>query len=400
MIGFSLTRTTARAHSIVSIALIVGFGVALGACSKHPDANTKTTAPTLTVETVSPMQQQWPERISASGEIAAWQEAIIGAEVGGVRLHQVLVNVGDTVKKGQLLAHFNEDSLRIDLARLEAALAEAQANSDLAKADAERANLLDQSGSFSQQEIQQFKTKAATAVAQVASVKAQRDAQQLKLRYARVLAPDNGVISARTATAGTVVNPNSELFRLIRSGRLEWRAEVSAVVIGRLKPGMGANIVRPDGKTVSAKLRQVAPTVARNTGNALVYVDVPDKAGLGAGMYVSGELVLGSTSSLAVPESAIVLRDGFQYLMQIDANNQVHQIKIETRRRYQNAIEVISDQIKPDAKFVRAAGGLLNDGDYVLIATAKPAAAQAPAPKATPAATPATKKSAPSGIAP
>lgn len=396
MMGFSSTRS--RAHSIASIAMILGLGFVLSGCGKNKDASAENIAPTLTVETVSPMQQQWPEHVSVSGEIAAWQEAIIGAEVGGVRLDDVLVNVGDTVKKGQLLARFNEDSLRIELARLDAALAEAQANADQANGDAERAILLDQSGSLSQQDIQQFKTKAATAVAQRASVQAQRDAQRLKLRYAQVLAPDNGVISARTATAGTVVNTNAELFRLIRGGRLEWRAEISATVIGRLKPGMVATIVRPDGKSVTAKLRQVAPTVVRDTGNALVYVDVPDKSGLSAGMYVSGELILGSTPSLAVPESALVLRDGFQYLMQVDGRNQVHQIKIETRRRHQHAIEIISDRIKPEDKFVLAAGGLLTDGDYVRIAKSQPAAALAPAASSSP--TPKPTKLAQAGIAP
>lgn len=391
MRGLSLTRT----HSIASIAMVLGLSVVLSGCGKNKDAATHTAAPTLTVEAVSPSQQQWPERVGASGEIAAWQEAIIGAEVGGVRLDEVLVNVGDTVKKGQLLARFNEDSLRIELARLDAALAEAQANADQAHGDAERAILLDQSGSLSQQDIQQFKTKATTALAQLASVQAQRDAQRLKLRYAQVLAPDNGVISARTATAGTVVNTNAELFRLIRGGRLEWRAEINAATIGRLKPGMSANIVRPDGKNVSAKLRQLAPTVARETGNALVYVDVPDKSGLNAGMYVSGELILGSTPSLALPESAIVLRDGFQYVMQVDQHNQVHQIKIETRRRYENAIEIISDRIKLEQKFVLAAGALLTDGDYVRIAKSPPAAA--PAPAASSATKP--KTSAQSGIA-
>lgn len=397
MMGFSSAGK--RAHSIASIAMILSLSGVLSGCGKNKDTEAETIAPTLTVETVSPIQQQWPERVSVSGEIAAWQEAIIGAEVGGVRLDDVLVNVGDTVKKGQLLARFNEDSLRIELARLEAALAEAQANADQAKGDAERAILLDQSGSLSQQDIQQFKTKAATAVAQLASVQAQRDAQRLKLRYAQVLAPDNGVISARTATAGTVVNTNAELFRLIRGSRLEWRAEINAAIIGRLKPGMSVNIVRPDGKTIGAKLRQVAPTVVRDTGNALVYVDVPDKSGLSAGMYVSGELILGSTPSLTLPESALVLRDGFQYLMQIDDRNQVHQIKVETRRRYQNGIEIISDRIKPADKFVLAAGGLLTDGDYVRIAKTQPAVAPALAASSTPQASAKPIKSAQSGIA-
>ena len=60
--------------------------------------------------------------------------------------------------------------------------------------------------------------------------------QQLRLRQTRVLAPDNGVISARSATVGAVLPAGQELFRLIRQGRLEWRAEVAAADLARLKP--------------------------------------------------------------------------------------------------------------------------------------------------------------------
>ncbi|MBK6740813.1 MAG: efflux RND transporter periplasmic adaptor subunit [Haliea sp.] len=65
--------------------------------------------PVLTVELVSAVREPWPEILVASGEIAPWQEASIGSELTGIRLDEVLVNVGDVVSKGQLLARFSED---------------------------------------------------------------------------------------------------------------------------------------------------------------------------------------------------------------------------------------------------------------------------------------------------
>lgn len=368
-----MTMYSPTRNSPAWIAILLLFSFVLSGCTKkNQEVPTQSVTASLNVEAISPAQEQWPERVSASGEIAAWQETIIGAEVGGARLDEVLVDVGARVNKGQLLARFNEDGLRIDLARMEAAFAEAQANYEQAKADAERAVLLDQTGSLSQQDIHQFKTKAAAAAAQLASSAAQRDAQRLKLRYSKVLAPDSGVISARTATVGAVINTNAELFRMIRGDRIEWRAEVDAESLGRLKSGIKVSITTPNGKNVEAKLRQLAPTVNRDTGNALAYVDVPSQSGLAPGMYVSGELILGSTDSIALPESAIVLRDGYQYVMKIDDRNLVHQIKIVTRRRHGNAIEIIGNQIKMAEKFVLAGGGLLNDGDLVSVIKRSP----------------------------
>src|SRR5689334_11864319 len=117
---------------------------ALAACGKDPQAATPVEArPALTVEIVSPRRESWPGMVEASGPIAPWQEASIGTELSGVRLEEVLVNVGDTVAQGQVLARFNEDSLRADLAQLEAQVTEAQAALDKARADAEAADRME-----------------------------------------------------------------------------------------------------------------------------------------------------------------------------------------------------------------------------------------------------------------
>ena len=341
--------------------------LALSSCNGET-AEPNEPRPALTVELVSPARMTLPDVLVASGEVAPWQEAIIGAEVSGIRLEEVLVNVGDTVKQGQLLARFNEDSLRADLARLEAAVAEAAANDAKAKAEAARAERLATAEAMSAQMVQSYRTTAQVAAAQLASAKAQRDAQALKVRYARVVAPDDGVISARTATVGAVGNLGTELFRLVRRSRLEWRAEVPADALVRLAPGIEATVQTLDGKSVTGKLRQVSPTVDTGTRNGIAFVDLPQGSGLAAGMYATGRFTLASREAVTLPETAIVLRDGNRYLMKVDAQQRVHEVKVETGRRTRDAIEILGG-VKPDERFVRSGGAFVTDGDLVKVVT-------------------------------
>ena len=292
-----------------------------------------TTKPALTVSTVQPSTASLAIKIAANGNIAAWQEASVGAEANGLRVTQVLVNVGDVVKKGQLLATFAGESVQADVAQANASLLEAQANAMDAKANAERARTLENTGALSTQQINQYLTAEKTAAARVQAAQAMLKVQSVRTQNTQVRAPDNGVISARSATVGAVVGAGAELFRMIRGGRLEWRAELTSAELGRVKPGTVASVMAADGSNVQGKVRMVAPTVDPQTRAALVYVDLPANPSIKAGMFAKGEFVLGSANALTLPQQALVLRDGFTYAMRVDANNKVAQIKLQTGRR-------------------------------------------------------------------
>jgi RND family efflux transporter MFP subunit len=341
--------------------------LSLAACSEPAAEAPVEAKPALTVRVVSPRVDSWPGTVAASGPIAPWQEASVGTELGGVRLDEVLVNVGDRVEKGQLLARFSEDSLQAELARLNALVQEAQAALEKARLDAESADRLEPSGAISKQQARGLRTQATIAEAQLASAKAGRDAQALRLRYARVLAPDHGIISARSATVGAVVNPGTELFRLIRGARLEWRAEVRADALAQLKKGTTASITLPQGGGVAGKVRQIAPTVSPDTLSGIVYVDLPANPGLAAGLFVSGTFELAASDVLVVPTSAVVFRSGNRYVMQVGADNRIREIKIETGRRRGNDVEILGG-VEAGARLALAGGAFLNDGDLVTVA--------------------------------
>jgi len=326
--------------------------------------------PALTVTVAVPEPAELAVTLSANGNIAPWQEASVGSESNGLRLADVRVNVGDRVKKGQVLASFSPETINADVAQAKAALAEARATAADAAGNAARARTLEKTGALSQQQINQYQTAEQTAKARVEAADAVLAAQQVRGRNTQVLAPDDGVISARTATVGSVVSAGTELFRLIRQGRLEWRAEVSSAELGQLRVGMPAMVTAPGGAQVQGKLRSIAPTVDPQTRNALVYVDIPgvqNNAGIKAGMFARGEFLIGNSNAITVPQAAVVPRDGFNTVLVLQPDNRVRLTKVQAGRRVGDRIEV-TGELPADARVVIGGAGFLNDGDLVRVA--------------------------------
>ena len=347
------------------------------------DSTAKPAKAALSVSLTQAQAAQWPQTISVNGSIAAWQEAIVGAEASGLRLDEVLVDVGDRVRKGQLLARLQSETVAAELAQTRASLQEAEASQAEAAANAERARALQDTGAMSAQQINQFLTSEQVARARVAVLQARQKADEVRLRQTEVKAPDDGAISARLATIGAVVQPGQELFRLIRRDRLEGRAEVPAAELARLTPGMKATVHTASGAAAAGTLRMVAPTVDTQTRSGLVYVDLKQPGDAKAGMFARGEIELGATRALALPQAAVQLRDGFHYVYRYADNGTVTQTKVAVGRRQGEKIEILSG-IDGQARVVAGGVGFLADGDAVRVVAddAKPAPTATSAPAA------------------
>lgn len=327
--------------------------------------NAPTTKPALTVNAVKPQAASLPMVIAANGNIAAWQEAVIGAEVNGLLLKEVLVNVGDTVKKGQVIARFNTSNIDADIAQAKANLAEAKANAIEAINNADRARSIQNSGALSALQVTQYLSAEASTKARVDAAEAALKVQQVKLGQTTVLASDSGIISARSATVGAVASAGQELFKLIRQGRLEWRAELTSADVGKIKTGMVAHLSLPDGNTLQGKVRSFAPNVDSQTRNAIVYVDLPANTAK-AGMYARGEFTLSDSNAYVLPASAVVMREGFAYVMKIEPNLHITQLKVALGRRQGEMVEVL-DLADTEANYVASGGAFLIDGDIVKV---------------------------------
>ena len=351
--------------ALAGAVLLGAAALAVRAADDKKAAPTAAPRPALSVTTTQPQSTALPLKIAANGNIAAWQEASIGTEANGLRLAEVRVNVGDVVRKGQVLATFAPDMMQADVAQIRPVVAEAEAALAEAQVNAKRARELESSGALSDQQINQFMTAERTAKARLDAQRAQANVQALRLRQTQVLAPDDGVISARSATVGAVLPAGQELFRLIRRSRLEWRAEVAAPHLARLRPGQGATVTPVGGEAILGTVRMVAPSVDTQTRNGLVYVDLPAGGTARAGMFARGEIEIGTGSpALTLPQAAVLQREGFDYVLHVGPDFKVRQTRVKLGRRVGDRVEVLAG-VDAASKVVATGGGFLGDGDLV-----------------------------------
>lgn len=206
----------------------------------------------------------------------------------------------------------------------------------------------------------------------MAQARAGVTAARLTLEHTRILAPDDGVVASRSAMLGAVAGSGTELFRLIRRNRLEWRAELGAAQLGRVAPGMRARLTLPDGSTATGKLRQVAPALDGSSRLGIAYVDLDPGSHARAAMYASGRLEAGRRSVVTVPAESIVIRDGRSYVAAL-AGERVRMVAVETGSRRDERVEIVRGLAAGASVVARGAGFLQND-DLVRVAPATSAA--------------------------
>ncbi|TPE64047.1 efflux RND transporter periplasmic adaptor subunit [Sandaracinobacter neustonicus] len=338
------------------LALGIGYMLFAGADANPPAA--LQAHPALTVAVARPRFETWPDTLSASGVIAPWEEASIGTQIGSYQLIEVRANVGDQVRRGQLLARLNPALLRAEEAQLIARYEQAKTNDRRAKA-------LQAAGGISDQDALQSATDVKTASAMLA-------AKRLELRYTAILAPDDGAISARTATLGAVVPAGQELFRMIRRNRLEWRGELTAQQLPSVVPGQRIALILPDGSSASAVVRQIAPALNDQSRLAIVYADVEPGSRARAGMYVGGSIARGQSPALVVPADAVVIRDGHNHVVEIVGAGETPKValrRVTPGRRRGDTVEIVHG-LAGKERLVLRGGAFLNDGDVVRLSGA------------------------------
>jgi len=351
----SAPRQSPSRRLLFAAVILAGAGVAgtLGlraARGGEAPAVARTVRPAATVTAAAAAEARWPVQLQTTGAITAWQEAVVGAQVSGVRLVELGVNVGDRVKRGQSLARFDDAALKTNEAQLQASWRQAEANR-------QRALQLKGSGSMSEQELLQYVTQADVA-------KGQLDAVHLQLLQTRVVAPDDGTIVARSATLGAVATQGQELFRLIRQDRLEWRGELSAAQLASIAPGQRVHLALPDGSSATATVRQTAPGVDAQTRLGTVFADIERGSRPRPGMYAQGSVDLADSAAIVVPAASVVIRDGRSHVIVIGEDDRASERRVETGRYRDDAIELISG-LKAGERVVAQGAGFLYDGDAV-----------------------------------
>lgn len=355
------------------LAAVIAAGIwhLSGQPAPQPAASTAEAQVSLSVELVQPSTADWPQSLKASGPLVAWQESVISAEASGLQILKLHVDVGSRVKRGDLLIELNSASLRAEVQQAKAQVAVAQANLKQAIANVKRAHAARQSGALSAQQIEQYDISRQSAEASLAQAQAGLNSMQVKLAQTRITAIDDGIISARSASLGMVVNAGTELLRLIRDERIEWQAQIDARQLTQLQTGQSVELILPDDQRVTGKIRQLSPTLDANTRLATAYVALPVQAGIRAGLYLQGRVLLGQSPALSLPSSAVILRDGRHLVFEWDASQQqVLQRQVKIGRIQADRIEILQG-LPAQASVVLQGGAFLNDGDRVRVVNRK-----------------------------
>jgi RND family efflux transporter MFP subunit len=354
--------------SSLAIAGLALIAFTTSGCHRATATGDKQAQAVLTVETITTLQREVPTSIDTAGVLAPWQEISIGAEVSGYRISEIFVDVGTQVSKGRVLAKLDETLLRAEVDQRAAAVAETEASYAEARANADRTTALLKRGASSEQEAIQKTTAAATAAARVASAQAQLSTAQQKLSYATIVAPDYGVISARTVSVGQLSPAGTDLFKMIRQNRVEWRAEIPEAQIGNVRVGMPARVRRADGTFAEGRIRAIAPALDSNTRRGIAYVDLKLENGIRPGMFASGSIELGKQQARLLPLAAVTVRDGFSYVFILGEDHKVTQRRVEVGRFFSDGVEIIGG-IAPADPIVAQGAGFLRDGDQVRVTT-------------------------------
>ncbi|MCC7489025.1 MAG: efflux RND transporter periplasmic adaptor subunit [Gammaproteobacteria bacterium] len=371
------TRFPAGARWLAALAL-TGLITACGGKAPAPEAT-----PSLSVTATRLATRPLERSLVASGSVAAWQEMSLGVELSGVRVTAVLVEVGDRVKPGQVLLRLDARTLEVQARQADAALEQAKANLALARAANARGDSLLERKLISTADADQLKANLISAEAKLTTAQADRDAARLKLGFATLEAPQAGVISARSVEPGQVVSAGAELLRLIRDGRLEWRAELAEGDFARVREGAAVELTAADGAMVRGWIRAVSPALDPQTRTGLVYADLPEPGTLRAGMFAQGRILLGTVQASVLPREAVVFRDGLPYVFVLQGSADVARV---TQQRIgvgiqQGEITEVTSGLGPDDRVVARGAGFLGDGDLVRVLPAQAAAAPAEPPR-------------------
>lgn len=263
--------------------------------------------PALTVRTVSLREDKWARTLSANGSIVPWQEAVIGAQVQGLRIAEVKVSLGDHVQQGEVLATLD--------------------------------NIV----------------RAA-------------DGDAPHVAQGRIVAPDSGVISAANATVGSMPQPGAELFRLIRKGRLEWHADLTAEELMLLRKGMAVEIMVGEGRVIKGTVRAISPSVDMKTRYGFALVTLPDSSGIVAGAFARGifDISGGKRPVQSLPQSAVMQQGSQTFVLVVGADNHVHERPVKIGQRNGDRVQ-IREGLQANEPVVETGGAFLTEGDVVQV---------------------------------
>lgn len=327
------------------------------------------------VTVVSAAARPFARTALVSGQVRPVQDISVFAQSNGVRIAEVLVDIGDVVEEGQPLARLDAGLAEAQILAAQAQLQEARIEQARAAEEFARVAPIADSGALSKEEIDTRRSAAAAADARLAAQRAAYEQVKARLQGGFVRAPAAGLVIERTARVGEIAEQKS-LFRIVGGNRLEVAAAVSERDILMLKTGQKARFVTGDGQVIEAVLRRPPVAINPNTGTGEALFDLPADTTVRSGMYLRGEVIVQTENHIAAPQSAIsYANDEPSIFIVEDGVAKLRPVKLGAT---QGDFVAILSGVKAGETIASSGGAFLLDGDKVRVID--PAAA--PAPKA------------------
>ena len=361
-----------------ALLLAAAAALTLAACGGHGDDKTKAGdkpagASRQTVSTATATLTALPRVIVASGTVSAWEEVPVGAETGGLTAVGVYVDEGTYVRQGQVLVKLNDALLQAQLRQQQASVQTAEANAARDDAALARAQELKTRGFLSQASLDSALADQRASQANLTSARAALSETRTRLAQSEIKAPVSGQIISRSVTKGQIVAAGTELFRMVRDGRLELDAQVPETDLPALRAGQTATVNSNEGVTTTGTVRIVTPQVDAQTRLGLARITLSPASGLKTGMFARASIDAGAQPATVVPTGAVLYRNNKSGVFVLDAQSAAHfrPVTVLSRRDDQTSVS----GIEPGVRVVVQGAGFLNDGDKVTVSTGQTAPA-------------------------
>lgn len=370
-----LYQVNGRRPNLSALVVVLGAGaMVLAGCGEKEPKKAKAATGAVATQTVSVAvvaSQPIARQISATGTISPWEEVPVGAETGGLTAVAVNAEEGQVVRAGQVLVKLNDTLISAQLRQQDAAVASARATLAEAQAALGRARELQAKGYLSQASLDTATARQGTASANLAAAEAARGETAARLGQTSVRAPVGGLISRRSVTKGQIVGAGSELFRIVRDGRLELDAEIPETDLAAVKAGMPATVFSEKVGQMSGKVRIVTSEVNPSSRLGMARIALSSMGGFRPGMFARATIDAGDQPALVVPSASVLYRENRPGVFVVDAAKKAHFRRINILANTGDRVAVTG--VTAGDRVVVEGAGFLGEGDLVRVAAAKPA---------------------------
>ncbi|WP_416909001.1 MAG: efflux RND transporter periplasmic adaptor subunit [Polymorphobacter sp.] len=360
-------RGTSRAK-FIRVAVVAGVVLAAVLAWQYftarPAPAPATNLPPVTV--MVPGTTTVVETVVTPGAIAARRDVAIGVQGEGGRITAVLVEAGQRVERGQILARIDRSVQTQQVARLEAEVRASEADAELAAANLERARALVDRGFISTADIDQRTATRDAARARVAVSRAQLAETRARLAMLDIRAPADGIILSRAVEVGQVVASGSTaLFRLAEGSELEMRAQMAEQELARLQPGMPATVT-PVGSSESfeGEIWLIDPVIDPNTRLGVARIRLPYDPRLRVGAFARASIKAGDAVRPMLPQSAVQTDAKGNYVFVVGPENVIARRDITVGETADKGVSIASGLTGAE-QVVVSAGAFLRDGEKI-----------------------------------